>query len=228
MKKIALFLLITYANVFFSQSSNQIENDCWENVSEYDTLVLSNKHYTIIIPTDSSEFKRILSRKNKYNAIDKNIEVNNLFIKCTYRNGKSEIFKNNFKKGFDTYVKYKFYGTIETIDYYVFRIEYYENSVFLLVDKENGAKITLLSEPIFSDNNKYMACGNSTCAGDGGGLNIYEVKNNGKISLIGSEVKHHNWDPSKLKWNSNNELLIQKDRNCYDCLNKKYGKLILK
>lgn len=228
MKRITLITILFCTNALLSQTNNQIENDCWEGVSGNDTLLLLNKSYALIIPTDSLDYKSVIKKKNTYNPIDNNVEVNKLFSKCTYRNGKSEIFKNNFQKGFETYVKYTFYGTIESIDYYLFRVQYYESSSFVLVDKENGSKIVLLGEPVFSVNKKYFACGLSTCAGDGGGLNIFEVKNNGKVTLIGSEIKYHNWDPSQLKWNQNNELLIQKDRNCFDCSIKKYAKLILK
>ena len=227
MKTLSLLTLIICTNILLSQSKNHIENDCWESVSDYDTLVLLNKNYLLISPIDSLDFESVLSKKNKYNPIDKNVEVNKFFLKCTYRNGKSEIFKNNFKPGFETYVNHIFYGTIESLDYYVFRVNYYENSIFILVDKENGTKIVLIGEPIFSISKKYIACGISTCIGNGGGFNIFEVNNNGRVTLLGSEIKYHNWDPSQLKWNQNNELLIQKDRGCFDCSIKKYAKLVL-
>jgi hypothetical protein len=53
---------------------------------------------------------------------------------------------------------------------------------YLLIDKENGNEIPIGSEPYFSNNKKYFACGLLNCyGGNSGEFQIFDVKENGKV-----------------------------------------------
>ncbi len=216
---------ILLEKLFNTQNPELIIEDCWKNIAEVDTLILENKNL-LIYPISNSEFNSVSptpAENNKKN--DKNIQSNKLFVKCTFRNGLSKTYKNNLGND-DNYINYSFVGSLETIDYYLIQIQFYEGGNYLLIDKENGKEIPIYSEPSFSNNKKHFACSLMTCSGDGGGLQIFEVIDNGKVKLIETKFKFHAWDPSLLKWNFKNELLIQKEI-CM-CDQKKYGKLIIR
>ena len=89
------------------------------------------------------------------------------------------------------------------------RVQQYEGIYYLLIDKDNGTEVKVLSEPVFSETGKYFACYNATCAGDDAGLQIFEVINKNKFKLIANELKNHFWDPSFVKWKGDNQLLFE-------------------
>jgi hypothetical protein len=237
MKKQLLFLATLYLNqIAFTQNqldSTSYQNsdrntvDCWKGVSEIDSIVISENVYLFVHSIESSEFEYFNYIKNNYKKNDNNILTNKYYTKCVFLNGKSKIFKNNLDINDETYISYKFMGALVNIDYYLFEISYYEGGNYLLVNKKNGNEILLLSEPYFSIDSKYFACGATDCA-YGAGIEIYEVLPDDEVKLIGSEIKNYNWYPRSFKWNYKNELLIQKDRSCFenDCNILKYGKII--
>ena len=215
---------ILLENFFNTQNPESIIEDFCKNIDEVDTLILENKNL-LIYPISSSEFKRVTDNTAENNKkIDKNIQSNKLFIKCTFRNGLSKTYRNNLSNN-GNYVNYSVVS-LETIDYYFMETRFYEGGYYLLIDKENGNEIPIGSEPYFSNNKKYFVCGFLNCyGGNSGEFQIFDVKENGKVKLI--ETKYNcDWCPSQLKWNFKDELLIEKGK-C-GCDQKKYGKLIIK
>jgi len=215
---------ILLENLFNTQNPESIIEDYCKNIDEVDTLILENKNL-LIYPISSSEFISFtLTPAENNKKIDKNIQSNKLFTKCTFRNGLSKTYKNNLSN-IDNYVNYSVVS-LETIDYYFMETRFYEGGYYLLIDKENGNEIPIGSEPYFSNNKKYFVCGFLNCyGGNSGEFQIFDVKENGKVKLI--ETKYNcDWCPSQLKWNFKDELLIEKGK-C-GCDQKKYGKLIIK
>ena len=213
-------------SVIFNLERELINEDCWK-----DTLILENKNL-LIYPISSSEFNSVSHTTAENNKkIDKNIQSNKLFIKCTFRNGLSKTYRNNHSKDAygnttDQYLNYSVVS-LETIDYYFMDIQLYEGpDDYLLIDKENGNEIPIGSEPFFSNNKKHFACGFMNCyGGNSGEFQIFDVKENGKVKLIETKF-NFDWQPFQLKWNFKNELLIEKGK-C-GCDQNKYGKLIIK
>ena len=215
---------ILLENLFNTQNPESIIEDFCKNIDEVDTLILENKNL-LIYPISSSEFNSVTDNTAENNKkIDKNIQSNKLFIKCTFRNGLSKTYRNNLSNN-GNYVNYSVVS-LETIDYYFMETRFYEGGDYLLIDKENGNEIPIGSEPYFSNNKKYFVCGFLNCyGGNSGEFQIFDVKENGKVKLI--ETKYNcDWCPSQLKWNFKDELLIEKGK-C-GCDQKKYGKLIIK
>ncbi len=206
------------------QSISVIDN-CWEGISNNDTLITVDNKYLYIFPIDSMEFKNAsIVNNQKYLFIDKNVQSSKTGVRIAYANGKIKNFKNNLVE-YGDYIKYSFLGSFKNIDYYILRVQLYEGVYFLLIDKNNGTEVKLLSEPVFSETGKYFACYNATCAGDDAGLQIFEVINKNKVELLSHEFKNHYWDPSFVKWKGDNQLLIEKYR-C-PCEINKYSKLLL-
>ena len=221
---------ILLENLFNTQNPESIIEDCWKNIDEVDTLILENKNL-LIYPISSSEFNSFTLAPSENNKkIDKNIQSNKLFTKCTFRNGLSKTYRNNHSKDAygnttDQYLNYSVVS-LETIDYYFMEIRFYEGGDYLLIDKENGNEIPIGSEPFFSNNKKHFACGFMNCyVGNSGEFQIFDVKENGKVKLIETKF-NFDWQPFQLKWNFKDELLIEKGK-C-GCDQKKYGKLIIK
>jgi regulator of replication initiation timing len=216
-----------------SSLNSKINNDqsvsvidkCWEDVSDYDTLITVDYKYLYIFPIDSIEFKNTAVVNNqKYLLIDKNVQSSKAGVRIAYTNGKFKNFKNNLNDNGD-HIKYSFLGSFKNIDYFILRVQLYEGIYYLLIHKENGSEVKVLSEPVFSETGKYFACYNATCAGDDAGMQIFEVINKKKFELLSHEFINHNWDPSLVKWKGDNQLLFEKYR-C-PCEVNKYSKLIL-
>ena len=215
------------------QDANLEKEVCWKNISDYDTVRINNKIRFHTLPINTLEYNSVNSNKTFYNLVERNIESNKSFLKCTFRNGTSKIFKNDYGPNNSEYYGlldiYVFKGTLYNIDYYLIENYLAESSQFLLIDKDNGSEIKIISEPIFSSDNKYFACkiANNT----GVDLQIFEINNKGKINKI--DFKYNfNWSPLEVKWNDKNELLIKKSRDFLYLENEpcsaKYTKLIIK
>jgi regulator of replication initiation timing len=209
-----------------TDQSISVIDHCWEGISNYDTFITVDNKYFYIFPIDSMEFKNASTVNNqKYLLLDRNVQSSKTGVRITYANGKFKNFKNNLVDHGD-YIQYSFLGSFKNIGYYILRVQLYEGIYYLLIDKDNGTEVKVLSEPVFSETGKYFACYNATCAGDDAGLQIFEVINKNKFKLIANELKNHFWDPSFVKWKGDNQLLFEKYR-C-PCELYKYSKLILK
>lgn len=206
------------------QSISVIDN-CWEGISNNDTLITVDNKYLYIFPIDSMEFKNAsIVNNQKYLFIDKNVQSSKTGVRIAYANGKIKNFKNNLVE-YGDYIKYSFLGSFKNIDYYILRVQLYEGEYYLIIDKDNGTEVKLLSEPVFSEKGKYFACNNATCTGDDAGLQIFEIINKNKFKLIANELKNHYWTPSQVRWEGDSQLLIEK--SLCTCEIYKYSKLIL-
>ena len=224
------------------QDANLEKQVCWKNISDYDTVRINNKIRFHTLPINTLEYNSVNSNKTFYNLAERNIESNSSFLKCTFRNGTSKIYKNDYgPKKFDNISNDSYYpeldvhtfiGSLYQIDYYLIQNHFSESGYFLLVDKENGNEFKICSEPIFSSDNKYFVCNIAAADGYGGiDLQIFEINNKGKIKKI--DFKYNfKWSPLEVKWNEKNELLIKKSRDLFylesEPCNPKYTKLIIK
>ncbi len=221
-KKDSINSLISKIN---NEQGVSVIDKCWEGISDYDTLITVDYKYLYIFPIDSMEFKNTAIVNNqKYLLIDKNVQSSKAGVRIAYTNGRLKNFKNNLSDNGD-YIKYSFLGSFKNIDYFILRVQLYEGVYYLLIHKENGSEVKVLSEPVFSETEKYFACYNATCAGDDAGVQIFEVINKKKFELLSHEFKNHNWDPSLVKWKGDNQLLFEK--YLCPCEVNKYSKLIL-
>lgn len=230
----------TKNNVDFKDTKfeNQV---CWKNITEYDTVRINNKIMFHTLPINLLEYDSVNSNETFYNLVERNIESNSSFLKCTFRNGTSKIYKNDYgPKKFenisnDSYYPeldvHTFIGSLYQIDYYLIQNHFSESGYFLLVDKENGNEFKICSEPIFSSDNKYFVCNIAAADGYGGvDLQIFEIDNKGKIKKI--DFKYNfKWSPLEVKWNEKNELLIKKSRDLFylesEPCSPKYSKLVI-
>ncbi len=221
-KKDSINILRSNNSVYTDEGPNGLE--CWKGVSIYDTLITVNKNQLFIVPIDCSEFNDLYSDEHWYDKNDKGVQSTSSYIKLTFRNGKTKLYKNKY--GFNGYdEKYTFLASLEKIDYYLIEVNYYEGGEYLLIDKDNGTEISVFSEPYFSENNKYVAFNEANCESRGG-LEIFEIGRNKKVQLFVSRATAKIWQPKRIVWTVNNDLLIQK--YICPCMQTKYSKLILK
>ena len=207
--------------------TDETPESCWYGVNKVDTLTAIHSSKLFVVPVDSSEYLSAYKGVLPNYINDKSTEANKKFIKFHLRNGTTKILHNDLgpQDGnfYDAYVRYKLLGSIKEIDYYLLERINCEWSTFLLVDKENGRELKLCSKPIFTNDRRLMVCALFSEI-QGFDFQIFEVQESRKIKSLEIDF-HPQWAPNAVKFNRNNDVLIQK--LLLGCPDFRYGKVTL-
>lgn len=155
-------------------------------------------------------------------------KVLNLFL----TNGKTVKLKDFEKEGELT--EYSFESYLESFEYYLVKIQFYEGEGYLLVNRKNGFQKYISGKPYLSpDKTKLITINMDLEAG-------YDFNGIELLSFSGDSLKTdcviniNNWGPSAMKLTSNKEVIIQafyieeKENTEETEYKKKYFKMTLK
>ena len=123
-------------------------------------------------------------------------------------NGKIVSLKN--KGGDEDSQRYSFAGCLPSFNAYLFEVMGWEEMSWLMVNKTDGTKTSLVNSPVLSPDRKRLVCTLSGETDSGYGYNYLEIWSfaNGKIK---NELKlaDMNWGAGDAEWLSNSNIKIQ-------------------
>ncbi|MFY7825966.1 MAG: hypothetical protein ACOVQ4_02515 [Flectobacillus sp.] len=124
---------------------------------------------------------------------------------------KKLILSSNDNEESDDFVIYEFLGSVKNLPYWVFKVNYYEGGSFLLVNKDTGEKVDLVSPPIISPDQKWLISVSSDLIAeyDYNGFVLLEIKDQKIIKR--AEVALKTKGIEDAKWIDNNTLSIKEN-----------------
>lgn len=123
---------------------------------------------------------------------------------------KNVVFKDTLTDGdSDGYTKYEHIGNI--LDYYIVQAHYYESSGFFLVNKKNGIKYEMISEPYLSPNHKYLLANSASLeyAVMPTGLQVWIVKNDKLIKKSDLDLAPKGFEIDEMRWITDDKLAVK-------------------
>jgi hypothetical protein len=178
-----------------------------------DTVLINNKvFYLDSIPKSlfkTAEKTKFIEGENEIIDDTSNVSRDSLLLTFHLKNGSDLVLKNDTSQDYSNYIAYNYLSSLATIDYWLLRISYYEGRAYMLVDKENGKKIDIWGEPVFSPSNKYFICYSfdMEAAYDPNGMQLFEIRGrkvNEKWSYLISD-----WGPSEIRWKNDTIIYLE-------------------
>ena len=121
------------------------------------------------------------------------------------------VLSGNDNEGFDSFVVYECLGSVKNLPYWFFKVNFYEGGSFLLVNKNTGEKIDLVSPPIISPDQKWLISVSSDLIAeyDYNGFVLLEIKDQKIIKRAEIALKTKGIEDAK--WINNNTLSIKEN-----------------
>ena len=116
----------------------------------------------------------------------------------------------------DEYEGYSFEHFFEKNNFYLIRVQYYEGSAHMLVDRKSGAKEYIIGIPYFSPSGKRVLAISMDleAAYDANGVQLLTLRDGSiKSEFI---LEPSSWGPVAAKWLNEHEVLLEKETIQYD------------
>ncbi len=141
-----------------------------------------------------------------YNDLVTKEKEHTLILKL--QNGKTKSYQDVLSDSYETAISYNFVGYLDSLNYYVIRLQYYEGGGFMLVDQKDGQEYPISDFPVLSPNGNAFVCAHADVAAgyDPNSLQIWHISS-GK-PLLSYELNPKDWGPSKVNWLGNERIKV--------------------
>lgn len=214
MKKYFIPLIAIF---LFSCNSVEKETTGKPLLSEIDTFKLGNKIF-FIDSSSKTEFNALPAEKLADPESSESIMLakdsplvnrrdDTLFFSLT-NGGFAKL--PDYKADSDSFVSYKYLGRMHAIDQFVCLASFYEGYSYILVNGSTGDTTFICGTPSLSPDHKTLIAGNVDleAAFSYNGFEMFSIQGN-KLKQIGARMLNK-WGPNKVKWKTNNELLVER------------------
>jgi hypothetical protein len=184
-------------------------------ISELDTFY-GGKALLYVTDTTETGFKNFFTWKpdtSESNNLKQNTEVkrtgDTLFITLKNNNIKKLISKP-YVEGADDLTEYKYLGKINSINYHVLYVGFYEAFAYLMVNADNGKETYMCGLPSLSPNKKYVAasCFDLQAGFVFNGIQMYDVMKDSLKPNWSRELTK--WGADNITWLDDHNLLAEK------------------
>lgn len=186
-------------------------------ISETDTFYGGGN---LLVITDTTEsvfnslynFKRDTSEKNNIAKDSKFVSRlgDTLYLKLDNGGIKKLVSDRNMET--DDFSAYDYIGKINSINYYLVFVSYYEAFQYLMINSKTGKETYMCGAPAVSPNKKYLAA--ACCDLQAGfvfnGIEMYDVESDS----LKSNWKHEltKWGANELVWLDDHNLILKKQQ----------------
>ena len=134
------------------------------------------------------------------------------------KNGKTKVYVDVLSESYETAISYNFVDYLDSLNFYVLRMQYYEGCGFLLIDQKDGQEYPIGSFPILSPNGAAFVCTYSDVAAQYNLNSIQVWHMSDRKPVLAYEFNPEKWGPSDAVWDGNNRIKISRmgfDQNAF-------------